>query len=136
MSIQPIYYSINEEMCKNILKPMTKNLINEIPQYGPECSEVAASTNIRGNSLINIQNLEQGIEVATEAIVWVCFILILFITAMLAFRCWANRNTAIADKRAILSQTIQANNRGESGGVPTEVPMFSDREEKKEPNRE
>ena len=31
MSIQPIYYSINEEMCKNILKPMTKNLINEIP---------------------------------------------------------------------------------------------------------
>ena len=42
MSIQPIYYSINEDMCKNILKPMTKNLINEVPNYGPECSEVAA----------------------------------------------------------------------------------------------
>ena len=79
MSIQPIYYSINENMCKNILKPMTKNLINEVPNYGPECSEVAASAPSRNNSLFNIVNLEQGIEVATEAIVWVCFILILFI---------------------------------------------------------
>ena len=136
MSIQPIYYSINEDMCKNILKPMTKNLINEIPQYGPECSAVAASTNHRGNYLVNIENLDEGIEVATEAIVWVCFILILFITAMLAFRCWAHRNTDIADKRAQLSQAIQANNRGEGGqSVPPEVPMLSDREEKKEPNR-
>ena len=93
-------------MCKNILKPMTKNLINEVPNYGPECSEVAASAPSRNNSLFNIVSLEQGVEVATEAIVWVCFILILFITVMMAFRCWSNRNTAIAEKRTILSQAI------------------------------
>ena len=106
MSLQPIYYSINENMCKNILKPMTKNLINEVPMYGPECSEVAAYAPHRRGFLVNVANLEQGIEVATEAIVWVCFILILFITAFMAFRCIANRNTAIAEKRVKLSRAI------------------------------
>ena len=82
---------------------MTKNLINEVPNYGPECSEVAASAPGRSNFLVNIANIEEGIEVATEAIVWVCFILILFITAIMAFRCWANRNDVIAEKKTILS---------------------------------
>ena len=90
-------------MCKNILKPMTKNLINEVPNYGPECSEVAASAPGRSNFLVNIANIEEGIEVATEAIVWVCFILILFITAIMAFRCWTNRGDVIAEKKTILS---------------------------------
>ena len=81
-------------------------MINEVPMYGPECSEVAANSPQRRGFLVNVENLEQGIEVASEAIVWVCFILILFITTFTAFRCYAHRNAAIAEKRTILSRAI------------------------------
>ena len=38
-SIQPIYYSINEDICKNVLLPLTEVILDEIPVYGVECGD-------------------------------------------------------------------------------------------------
>ena len=40
MSIQPIYYSIDERMCKSYVDYVSQELYNEIPAYGAECSDV------------------------------------------------------------------------------------------------
>ena len=41
LSVQPIYYSINREMCNEVLKPLSAGMMNEINSYGPECAEDA-----------------------------------------------------------------------------------------------
>ena len=38
MSIQPIYYSIDRNMCLKTLKPLSHGMLQEIPQYGPTCN--------------------------------------------------------------------------------------------------
>ena len=52
-------------MCKEILKPMTKNLINEVPMYGPVCEEVAALNPHKRHIAINLASLNYDLEVAT-----------------------------------------------------------------------
>jgi len=39
-SIQPIYYSVNEDICKNQLVQLSKGALQEIESYGPECGEL------------------------------------------------------------------------------------------------
>lgn len=43
MSVQPIYFSINEDMCKKVLKPITRGMLEEIPHFGPSCDEIDTS---------------------------------------------------------------------------------------------
>ena len=37
LSVQPIYYSIDEKMCKETLKPIPTEMFNEISSYGLDC---------------------------------------------------------------------------------------------------
>ena len=41
MSIQPIYYSIDEAMCKRYVDYISQELVEEIPAYGVECSDAS-----------------------------------------------------------------------------------------------
>ena len=52
-SIQPIYYSKNEVICNNVLKPVTENLVKELPEYGSECNNPL---------LINIMNMSYNLD--------------------------------------------------------------------------
>ena len=56
-SIQPIYYSRNEQICKNLLKPVTENMAQELPEYGSECNNPL---------LINIMSMSASLD-AVEA---------------------------------------------------------------------
>lgn len=38
--VQPIYYSIDEQMCKEYLEPVTDLLLSEPTGHGPECQEI------------------------------------------------------------------------------------------------
>ena len=38
-AIMPIYYSRNEEMCKNYLAPISRGMQEEISEYGLECND-------------------------------------------------------------------------------------------------
>lgn len=49
MSVQPIYFSIDETMCKEYLTPITKGLSEEISAYGPACSQLIADSGISVN---------------------------------------------------------------------------------------
>jgi hypothetical protein len=40
LSVQPIYYSQNKEMCTNFLVRLSKGMLQEIAEYGPECGEL------------------------------------------------------------------------------------------------
>ena len=86
---------------------MTKNLINEVPEYGPVCEEVAALAPHKNHLQINIASLNQNLEALTEAIVWVMFILIVIIFVVQIFDCWVTRDNKIAAKRAELVRAIQ-----------------------------
>lgn len=34
VQVMPIYYSVDENICKNYLTPLTENMLEEIPSYG------------------------------------------------------------------------------------------------------
>jgi len=42
MSVQPIYYSVDEDVCKNVLVAISQGMLQEIPSYGPSCAELSA----------------------------------------------------------------------------------------------
>ena len=39
LSVQPIYYSIDEEFCNSVFTPLSMGMLAEIGSYGPECAE-------------------------------------------------------------------------------------------------
>lgn len=38
--VQPIYYSIDEQVCKKYLTPLTPGMHNELPSWGNDCSDL------------------------------------------------------------------------------------------------
>ena len=38
--VQPIYYSIDEQVCKEYLTPLTPGMHNELPSWGNDCSDL------------------------------------------------------------------------------------------------
>lgn len=42
MSIQPIYFSLDEGICSRVLKPLQSGHLEEVGGYGPTCAETTA----------------------------------------------------------------------------------------------
>ena len=42
MSLQPIYYSLDEEMCTEVLTSLSASHLDEIGGYGPTCAQATA----------------------------------------------------------------------------------------------
>ena len=42
--IQPIYYSIDKQLCTQVFKPIEQRFLSELPFYGEECGSSKAST--------------------------------------------------------------------------------------------
>jgi len=39
VSVQPIYYSVDEQMCTEYLQELTSGMLEEIPAFGITCEE-------------------------------------------------------------------------------------------------
>ena len=55
-SIQPIYYSKNEEVCKTILQPVSNIMMNEPQEYGHNCYEALPYTTLMNNIIRDSQS--------------------------------------------------------------------------------
>jgi len=80
LSVQPIYYSVDEKVCKERLVQLTPGLLEEIPSYGPECAVVAAAATVDAATALRAANTSQATEarrddltVLTFIIVWISF---------------------------------------------------------------
>ena len=40
MQVQPIYYSVSEHMCRNVLQPVSRSMMNEVTSFGKECNDI------------------------------------------------------------------------------------------------
>ena len=71
-------------MCKHHLLPVSGGMMNEIPSYGSECSDVAMSfapQDLAAATVPEPTKEDDSMTKATEAAAWMCFVLILFLTS-------------------------------------------------------
>ena len=84
--IMPIYLSTDEDMCKSHLRPVTREMLTELPRYGNDCdeTELFASRLPQQISIEANRTGEMRFTELTYAAVWLMFLEILVI---LCLRC-------------------------------------------------
>ena len=93
MSVQPIYYSIDEHMCKNVLLNIQKGLLYEIPSFGRECSDLELNKTIKHQMLDD--QIEEETEVFNSVTVTLMILILLFLVALV---CLQYRNSKEHDR--------------------------------------
>ena len=88
--VQPIYYSIDERICKDHLTPLTPGMLNELSSWGPECSDPIideVADNIYADK-INARSTE-GMSGLSFVLVCLCLSLSIILT-FFAWKRWHN----------------------------------------------
>ena len=88
--VQPIYYSIDERICKDHLTPLTPGMHNELSSWGPECSDsiIDEVANNIYEDKITARSTE-GISGLTFVLVCLCLSLSVIVT-FFAWQRWHN----------------------------------------------
>ena len=86
--VQPIYYSIDEQVCKKYLTPLTPGMHNELPSWGNDCSDLtwqAVADNIWEHNFTN-----KGREDSYGMIFYLVltYLLLVLITLLCQWRSW------------------------------------------------
>lgn len=79
MSVEPIYYSIDETMCRHELQSLSRGMIDEPASYGPDCA-VTSIENAAQKPLTNAVLFKEDLKIASYIIIWIMFVLLLVIS--------------------------------------------------------
>ena len=109
--IQPIFYSVDPQMCDSYLKPLTQNLRDEIPAYGKECEasfnripSLTMAAQAPSETQAVLENAQGPIEAVTIAFVWISFFLVLSLVALQIRSQCLQKSERVAKKRIDLLQ--------------------------------
>lgn len=94
MSVQPIYYSVDEKICKQKLIKLTPGLLEEIPSYGPECAAVPVQSATTAKPTDSVQ--QQGVS---EEFTEITFLAVWFIFGMLLCQSYSCLRGFCEDRR-------------------------------------
>ena len=92
-SIQPIYYSLNERLCKQpkMVKMVSDQMKEEISHYGLDCNDpslVEAHIEKTMTKQMDDEKIDPGYQRATEIIIW---LMVPVLVCMTALACWEYR---------------------------------------------
>ena len=91
----PIYFSIDEKMCKEILHPINIGMLDEITEYGPSCQDATLEQLLKIEKGETMTDGEFSSELEEEArgdgisptLQTVTYVLIILIFIMVAIMC-------------------------------------------------
>ena len=82
----PVFYSVNEAICKQWLRPIPEHAFEELPHYGDECDEAVLFTkNIP--TLVRKASVDQKTTFETQLTFAVVWITAAELVVILAFKC-------------------------------------------------
>lgn len=113
MSLQPIYYSVNKQMCEEHLQSLSMGMLEEIPFYGPECAEVSRmeSPSLKYNGMAtpskSASENESNFKQMTYLLVWISSFLVFCLTASHVKQYFEERSQRIRNKQSDLRMGAQ-----------------------------
>ena len=111
--VQPIFYSTDERVCKEHLKSFTRGMLDELPAWGKDCSDltlkaVLTEYTITGSNL----RYSEGYSLVIFVIICLCLCLIVLVGFMQWLDWWRARNERISAKQADLRRESSSDNEG------------------------
>lgn len=101
--VQPIFYSTDERVCKEHLKSFTPGMLDELPAWGKDCSDLTLKVVLKDYTITG-QNLRysEGYSLVIFVIICLCLSLIALVAFLQWLGWWKARNERISAKQAEL----------------------------------
>ena len=99
----PIYYSIDREMCKDYLSPLSESMREELPSYGLECSDARLSPAPITIAMVEAEKnsgVSESFVNITFALVWVILLIVILIGGLQCKR-YCDEGSERASKKRI-----------------------------------
>ena len=103
MSVQPIYLSVDEDMCKNTLIDITRGMTQEISEFGPSCDEIDNSlffTTTQNIHAPNLTNGEDSTRPLQHFVTWATFVMVIILAFIVCRDSIKRRSERSEQKRA------------------------------------
>ena len=104
-TIQPIYYSIDRELCTKYFTPISSILLDELPHYGKECTDSALISDEKVNSTLKaVEDTLAAISITnysghTVAILTLTVVEVIVLCIMMCVSWCKDRKLRRAEKR-------------------------------------